>query len=118
MEPKLIGLNLHPSSSRTSVQKILSALLLSFGSDSFQFLPAAVKLRNIFSGSSELRIKHLPMLAVLGLKIRVGKTALRGGRQFPPQPGSCLRSFLVPAVHVKTLQSLRVSAFRKLTRWG
>ena len=45
----------------------------SFGSDSFQFLPAAVKLRNIFSGSSELRIKHLPMLAVLGVKIRVGK---------------------------------------------
>ena len=71
--PKLIGLNLHSSSSRTSVQKILRALLLSFGSDSFQFLPAAVKLRNIFSGSSELRIKHLPMLAVLGVKIRVGK---------------------------------------------
>ena len=46
---------------------------LSFGSDSFQFLPAAVKLRNIFSGSSELRIKHLPMLAVLGVEIRVGK---------------------------------------------
>jgi hypothetical protein len=49
------------------------ALLLSFGSNSFQFLPAAVKLRNIFSGSSELRIKHLPMLAVLGVEIRVGK---------------------------------------------
>jgi hypothetical protein len=46
---------------------------LSFGSDSFQFLPAAVKLRNIFSGSSELRIKHLPMLAALGVEIRVGK---------------------------------------------
>ena len=44
---------------------------LSFGSNSFRFLPAAVKLRNIFSGSSELRIKHLP--AVLGVKIRVGK---------------------------------------------
>jgi hypothetical protein len=73
MEPKLIGLNLHSSSSRTSVQGILRALLLSFGSDSFQFLPAAVKLRNIFSGSSELRIKHLPMLAVLGVEIRVGK---------------------------------------------
>src|SRR6516165_11157862 len=43
------------------------------------------------------------------------QTALRGGRHFPPQPGSCLRSFLVPAVYVKTLQSLRVSAFRKLT---
>ena len=46
---------------------------LAFRSDSFQFLPAAVKLRNIFSGSSELRIKHLPMLAVLGVEIRVGK---------------------------------------------
>ena len=73
MEPKLIGLNLHSSSSRTSVQGILRALLLSFGSDSFQFLPAAVKLRNIFSGSSELRIKDLPILAVLGVEIRVGK---------------------------------------------
>ena len=73
MEPKPIGLNLGSSSSRTSVRKILRALLLSFGSDSFQFLPAAIKLRNIFSGSSELRIKHLPMLAVFGVEIRVGK---------------------------------------------